>query len=105
MSYFPLPQPRDHLCCRAGCNARLNHYGVYPNQAKHLEDDTRRHNKYESEKEHKRQYFETLLDSIFEGKPLPPIFSEEHKHVWEPYGSDKQCCKLCGIVAFNSDMH
>lgn len=102
MPYLQYPQPIDRFCHR--CGARLNHYGVCPNQAKHLEDDTRRHNDYESKKEKERQYFDAILSSVFDGKPIPSLFSEPHKHVWESYGDDKQCCKLCGIIAFNKDL-
>ena len=102
MSYLPYPQPRDRFCHR--CDARLNHYGVCPNQAKHLEDDEKRYREYENEEKGKHQFLDAILSSVFDGKPIPPLFTEPHqKHTWEPWGDDKQCCKICGIVAFNKD--
>ena len=104
MSCFPSPRPRDSFCRR--CGSRLNHYGVCPNQQQHLDDDTKRHNEYRDEKEQKQQNFESLLDSVFNGKPLPPIFNNPHEHVWEPWGDDKLVCKIsgCGKVVFRRDL-
>lgn len=104
MSCFPPPRPREGFCRR--CGFRLNHYGVCPNQQKHHDDDAKRHSEYQTDKEQKQQYFDSLLDSVFNGKPLPPIFSELHKHVWEPWGDDKLVCKIagCGKVVFRKDL-
>ncbi len=100
MSYLPFPSPKESYCHR--CGARLNHYGYCPNQAKHSEEDRLRHEDIENRKKQKEEALEALLDSAFGNKPIP-FFSTPHTCVWETYGDDKHCCKVCGKIVFNKD--
>ena len=94
---LPYPSPKNRSCHR--CGSRLNHYGVCPNQAKHLAEDNERHNKLVNEKRKKEEAFQALLDSIFQDKDKDEtFFKTPHTHAWEPYGKGMYCCKVCGII-------
>ena len=85
------------------CGARLNHYGICPNQTKHLEEDTQRYNKARNLERQKHDTLDKMLNSVFDDKSVP-FFSTPHEHVLEPYGGDKYCCKLCGAIIFKNDL-
>ncbi len=85
------------------CGARLNRYGFCPNQAKHFEEDTQRYNERVKLEKQKQDDFEKMLNSVFGDKSVP-FLSEPHEHVLEPYGEDKYCCKICGVIIFKNDL-
>ncbi|MBI2831509.1 MAG: hypothetical protein HYX79_04550 [Chloroflexi bacterium] len=87
------------------CGAKLNTYGICPNQEKHLEEDTRRHKERVNKKRKEHDDFDKIMDSVFGDKTIPFLDNPEpHKHVWEPYGKDKYSCKICGIIVFKRDL-
>lgn len=104
MPYLEYPQPRDSYCHRPGCDLRLNHYGICPNQTKHLEEDNERHERYERKKKQRQDQLQALLDSVFENKPIPPFLTQPSTHVWENYGDKMLCCKLCGVIISREDL-
>jgi hypothetical protein len=85
------------------CGARLNYYGICPNQIKHLEEDTQRYNERVNSEKQKQDNVDKMLNSVF-GEKSTPFLSTPHEHELEPYGEDKYCCKLCGVIIFKNDL-